>query len=87
MPLDNRGHRALPSQRSIASNPSAAEGHRAPGPWETEMHALIIEDEPIIAMSIEDVLRGSGYSSFDFICAIPLLALSRMAGNGRQWKV
>lgn len=34
------------------------------------MHALIIEDEPLIAMSIEDVLRTSGYTSFDFaICA------------------
>lgn len=30
------------------------------------MHALIIEDEPLIAMAIEDVLRDEGYSSFDF---------------------
>lgn len=30
------------------------------------MHALIIEDEPLIAMSIEDALRPCGYSSFDF---------------------
>jgi CheY-like chemotaxis protein len=30
------------------------------------MHALIIEDEPLIAMAIEDVLRDAGYSSFDF---------------------
>lgn len=30
------------------------------------MHALIIEDEPLIAMAIEDALRGCGFSSFDF---------------------
>ena len=30
------------------------------------MHALIIEDEPLIAMAIEDVLRDAGYFSFDF---------------------
>jgi CheY-like chemotaxis protein len=30
------------------------------------MHALIIEDEPIIAMLIEDHLRTLGYSSIDF---------------------
>jgi len=30
------------------------------------MHVLIIEDEPLIAMSIEDVLRDCGCSSFDF---------------------
>ena len=30
------------------------------------MHALIIEDEPLIAMSIEDALRPCGYTSFDF---------------------
>ena len=30
------------------------------------MHALIIEDEPFIALLIEDHLRGLGYSSFDF---------------------
>jgi two-component system, response regulator PdtaR len=30
------------------------------------MHALIIEDEPIIAMLIEDHLRTLGYASFDF---------------------
>jgi len=29
------------------------------------MHALIIEDEPIIAMAIEDVLRDCGFNSFD----------------------
>ena len=29
------------------------------------MHALIIEDEILIAMAIEDALRGCGYSSFD----------------------
>ncbi|HMG45883.1 MAG TPA: response regulator [Allosphingosinicella sp.] len=30
------------------------------------MHALIIEDEPIIAMLIEDHLRTLGYTSVDF---------------------
>ena len=30
------------------------------------MHALIIEDESLIAMAIEEVLRGCGFSSFDF---------------------
>ena len=30
------------------------------------MHALIIEDELLIAMSIEDALRGCGFTSFDF---------------------
>lgn len=29
------------------------------------MHALIIEDEFLIAMSIEDILRDCGFSSFD----------------------
>ena len=29
------------------------------------MHALIIEDETLIAMEIEEVLRGCGFSSFD----------------------
>jgi CheY-like chemotaxis protein len=30
------------------------------------MHALIIEDEPLIALLIEDHLRGIGYLSVDF---------------------
>ena len=30
------------------------------------MHALIIEDESLIAMAIEDALRGCGFSTFDF---------------------
>lgn len=30
------------------------------------MHALIIEDEPFLAMVIEDYLRSLGYKSFDF---------------------
>ena len=30
------------------------------------MHALIIEDEPLIAMAIEDILRADGFTSFDF---------------------
>jgi DNA-binding response OmpR family regulator len=29
------------------------------------MHALIIEDELLIAMAIEDALRGCGFTSFD----------------------
>lgn len=29
------------------------------------MHALIIEDESLIAMAIEDALRGCGFVSFD----------------------
>lgn len=29
------------------------------------MHALIIEDEPMIAMGIEDILRDCGFNSFD----------------------
>ena len=29
------------------------------------MHALIIEDEHLIAMAIEDLLRESGFTSFD----------------------
>lgn len=29
------------------------------------MHALIIEDEELIAMAIEDALRGCGFTSFD----------------------
>lgn len=30
------------------------------------MHALIIEDQPIIALLIEEHLRGLGFVSFDF---------------------
>ena len=30
------------------------------------MHALIIEDESLIAMAIEDALRACGFTSFDF---------------------
>lgn len=30
------------------------------------MHALIIEDESLIAMAIEDALGGCGFTSFDF---------------------
>ena len=29
------------------------------------MHALIIEDESMIALAIEDALRGCGFASFD----------------------
>lgn len=34
------------------------------------MHVLIIEDEPLIAMSIEDALRDCGCSSFDFAASV-----------------
>jgi len=34
------------------------------------MHALIIEDELLIAMSIEDALRDCGYSSFAFATSV-----------------
>ena len=30
------------------------------------MHALIIEDESLIAMAIEDALRDCGFTTFDF---------------------
>ena len=30
------------------------------------MHALIIEDEPLIAMEIENALREKGYTSFSY---------------------
>ena len=36
------------------------------------MHALIIEDEPLIAMSIEDVLRDCGFTSIAFATSIDL---------------
>ena len=31
------------------------------------MHALIIEDDPLIAMSIEDILTECGFTSFDVV--------------------
>ena len=34
------------------------------------MHALIIEDEPFIAMSIEDILRTCGFTSFDMATTV-----------------
>ena len=34
------------------------------------MHVLIIEDEPIIAMSIEDELRDCGCASFDLAASV-----------------
>ena len=37
------------------------------------MHALIIEDESVIAMSIEDALRSCGFISFDVNVAAVLL--------------
>lgn len=33
------------------------------------MHVLIIEDEAVIALAVEDVLRDCGCSSFDFACS------------------
>ena len=34
------------------------------------MHALIIEDEALIAIAIEDVLRETGFTSFDFATSV-----------------
>lgn len=34
------------------------------------MHALIIEDESFIAMSIEDILRTCGFTSFDLASSV-----------------
>lgn len=34
------------------------------------MHALIIEDETIIAMSIEEILLTCGFTSFDFATTV-----------------
>ena len=34
------------------------------------MHALIIEDESLIAMAIEEVLRGCGFTSFDVAISV-----------------
>lgn len=42
------------------------------------MHALIIEDESIIAMAIEDILRDLGFTSFD-IAPSPDLAINAAA--------
>jgi CheY-like chemotaxis protein len=39
-------------------------------------HALIIEDEMIIALEVEDLLRGLGYRSFD-IAATPADAVEQ----------
>jgi DNA-binding response OmpR family regulator len=33
---------------------------------EADVHALIIEDESMIAMAIEDILRDVGFITFDF---------------------
>ncbi len=33
------------------------------------MHALIIEDESLIAMAIEEVLTSYGFTSFDIACS------------------
>ena len=42
------------------------------------MHALIIEDESLIAMAIEDVLRGLGFITFD-IAPSPEMAIEAAA--------
>ena len=34
------------------------------------MHALIIEDEAMIALAIEGILRDCGFVSFDFACSV-----------------
>jgi DNA-binding response OmpR family regulator len=38
------------------------------------MHALIIEDESLIAMDIEDALRRCGFMSFDYAMAVAAAA-------------
>ncbi len=42
------------------------------------MHALIIEDEFMIAMAIEDILRDNGFNSFD-IASSPQSAINAAA--------
>ena len=44
------------------------------------MHALIIEDESVIAMVIEDILRECGFTSFDFASS-PQAALDAAASQ------
>src|SRR5688572_7194883 len=44
------------------------------------MHALIIEDEALIAMAIEDTLRLCGFTSFDFAVSAEQ-AVSAAAAN------
>ena len=34
------------------------------------MHALIIEDDELIAMAIEEILRGCGFTSFHFAVSL-----------------
>jgi len=34
------------------------------------MHALVVEDEPLIAMEIEDILRDIGYTSVAFAVSV-----------------
>jgi DNA-binding response OmpR family regulator len=34
------------------------------------MHALIIEDESLIAMTIEEILRDCGFTSFDVVSSV-----------------
>ena len=43
------------------------------------MHALVIEDEPLIALAIENVLRSCGFKSFDFAasCQVAIDAASQ----------
>lgn len=43
--------------------PENTEQRGAPGNYPVEKHALVIEDFPVIAMSIEDELADMGYSS------------------------
>src|SRR5687767_9091605 len=48
----------------------ALERLRAPAQRrEAAMHALIIEDESLIAMTIEEVLRDCGFTSFDIVAS------------------
>ena len=46
--------------------------------WETVVHALIIEDESMIAMAIEDILRDIGFTSCD-IAPSPQTAIAAAA--------
>ena len=47
------------------------------------MHALIIEDESLIAMTIEHTLRDCGFTSFDFAASSEAaIAAAELPGYG-----
>src|SRR5688572_30104591 len=58
----------------------AGETWHAPRSWSVAMHALIIEDESLIAMAIEDALRDCGFTSFDLAAS----AEAAVAAAARQ---